>query len=213
MEERNFSNLMPPPRKIPLSLKLFLLFGGQSIVAWIFLPFITLFVTPFFGKTSKTTMKDAPLFAYVAFSVFPIVFLIMIIGGIIKGLKAIYLFENGMIAKAKLVNTETVIRRSGRSSYTAYIMTFEYEVAGQKLQTSVEVRNPRLLKDEANEPILYDQSNPEKAMLVDSLSTSVIIDDMGSFRQKYPVMGYLCALLAIGSACIVTYIFIGNFIK
>lgn len=213
MEDRNFSNLMPPPRNISSSLKLFLLFGGQAIVGWIFLPFVTMFMTGSAGRFLKPRMEPQSVYLSLIFFVFPAICLILEIKGIVKGLNAIYLFKNGIVAKSRLLNTRTVVRHTRNGSYTIYVMTFGYEVGSQKLQTTVEVRNPKLLEDEATEPILYDQTSPERAMLIDSLSTSIMIDDMGGFRQKYPVMGYLCAFVAVVSTCIFGYLVYLNYLR
>jgi hypothetical protein len=110
--------------------------------------------------------------------VFPIIGLGFLSFGIKYGLKANRLLSEGKIAFGKLISTE---RTGGRINNRPILkMTFNFTAEdGLDWDVSAKTHEPEDLRDEVEEPLLYDPNHPSTAVLLDDLPGSAEFDSNG----------------------------------
>ncbi|OGF44826.1 MAG: hypothetical protein A2231_12595 [Candidatus Firestonebacteria bacterium RIFOXYA2_FULL_40_8] len=189
--DRGLQYLSEPPRKVPLSLKLFLLFTNQTSGGLFLLDFMLPFI--------YISVDKAPGFMWKAITGLFVVVGIWLSGyGLATGLKRINLLTNGRMTYAVLLSKNRKVEKDSDSRTTVVdILTFEYSAAGQKHQLVYEARNEstKLLEDEQREPVIYSDEAPGKGLLLDSMHAKINMNENGSFVLKTPVKGYIYLLV------------------
>jgi hypothetical protein len=124
--------------------------------------------------------------------IFPVIGLCFIIAGIRKGVKACHLLRHGEQTTGELISKD----RTGTkvNDEPVYKLTFEFAASdGTVNQAVAKTHRPEVLEDEEHEPLLYDPSRPEYAVMLDDLPGNPRIDTAGNIRAGSAV-GALLAL-------------------
>jgi small basic protein len=194
---------MPPPRAVPLSLKLSLIFGNPfMIMSWFIPGFVFCGIAAHlnkFGFRWEPGISGGLAGVWIATWVF---FLGIMIGVALKLAgwilsDKVRLLEHGMLGQAVLQSkTEIKLTRKGGPLYH---LRFEYEVNGKKFHTWMDTSFVQRLLDEPTEPILYDPEKPGNSTLLDELPAHIEFDEAGSLGHRFAFMGYAyaCTPLAV----------------
>ncbi len=110
--------------------------------------------------------------------IFPIVGLGFLTFGIRYGLKANRLLSQGRIAFGKLISTEST--GASINNRPVIKMTFSFTAEdGLDWDVTAKTHEPEDLRDELEEPLLYDPNDPSTAVLLDDLPGSAEFDASG----------------------------------
>lgn len=149
--------------------------GGSGVGARVAVEYVSAF--PGFSRIEG--MRREIFGAWAAFPIiFPLVGLGFLFSGIRFGLKANRLLTDGKIAFGKLISTE------GTNTYInnrpVLKLTFAFKaVDGDDWEATAKTHLPQDLRDEEQEPLLYDPKNPSSAVLLDDLPGSTQFDSSG----------------------------------
>jgi uncharacterized protein (DUF58 family) len=100
--------------------------------------------------------------------------------GLLLGWRKIALLRHGMPAKGHLVGKDVTAMKVNNKR--VYRMTFEFQTPdGRTHRASSRTNAPEELEDDVFERLLYRESNPTRAVLLDALPGSPDIDAAGSF--------------------------------
>jgi len=149
--------------------------GGSGVGARVTVEYVTAF--PGFSRIEG--MRREIFSAWAAFPIiFPLVGLGFLYAGIRYGLKANRLLTEGKIAFGKLISTE------GTNTYInnqpVLKLTFSFKADdGDDWEASAKTHEPGDLRDEEQEPLLYDPKDPSSAVLLDDLPGSTEFDSSG----------------------------------
>lgn len=113
-------------------------------------------------------MRSSPFSPAVAFVfVFPLLGLVMLVGGIFRARKNIRLLANGMLVYGEVTGKEpTNTKINNRRVYKIF---FRFTVNGTPYTSTVRTHKPERVLDEKKEPLLYNPDKPEEAVLVDAM--------------------------------------------
>lgn len=115
--------------------------------------------------------------------IFPLVGLGIAYAGLRVGLKRNHLLRDGLVAMGTLVDKRATNTQVNKQ--TVYELTFEFTARdGQRHQAKARSHRPARLEDEAQEPLLYDPTNPGKAYLLDEAPSRPVIDGTGEFEGR-----------------------------
>ena len=194
MEQRDFSNLSEPPRSVPLSLRLFSIFGREFLAGLFILNFMLIFINVSFGR--DTQFSDM-LFFKIMTSLFVVIGGWFVVFGIYKGLVRIAKYKRARVALASLRERTERTESSGDSSTHIERFVFEYKANGAVYKLVKEFKNEttKLIADEAFEPVLYIEAEPEKGELLDEVHARIFVDEQGVFRLSFPLQGYIYFIL------------------
>jgi hypothetical protein len=113
----------------------------------------------------------------------PLTGLIVLIFSLKSGFSKINILKNGIPARGNLIKsyeTGTEINEC-----PVYKMIFEYrDENGQTHKTSVKTTNPDVLEDDDSEKMIYNPSNPSKAVFIDTLPYNTKLDHNGDFISE-----------------------------
>jgi hypothetical protein len=124
-------------------------------------------------------MRRRTFGALAAFPVlFPLVGLGLLLSGAKHGLKALRLLREGKIAFGTLISTESTRARINDRPVLKLTYAFKGEGA-YEWQVTARTHNPEALRDEAEEPVLYDPADPTTAVLLDELPGPIEFDRSG----------------------------------
>lgn len=205
---RRRDNLAPPPRHVPLTLKLSAVFGNQfMLMTWLIPGFVFCGVAHELRKAGVCVERDMPrgfaavwLLAWLFFLGGIVFMSVRLARWILSG--ELRLLEHGMLSQAVL-KSKTEIDLPGDGG-PLYRLSFAYEVNGRKFHTGMDTPYPGRLLDEAAEPVLYDPQEPRKSTLLDDLPAHVEFDDTGNLLHRCPFMGFVYLLIPLGTlACMV----------
>jgi hypothetical protein len=125
--------------------------------------------------------------------IFPLIGLAVLWFGFKMGAKRNALLKNGLVAMGTLVDkapTNTSVNRQ-----TVWELTFEFTTRdGRKARTKALSHQPQRMEDEAQEALLYDPANPERAYVLDEAPSRPKIDMTGAL-QGNPVRAVLALIL------------------
>jgi hypothetical protein len=140
--------------------------------------------------------------------IFPAIGLCFIIAGIRKGVKACHLLRDGEQTTGKLKSKN----RTGAkvNNQPVYKLTFEFAASdGTSHQAVAKSHRPEVLEDEEHEPLLYDPSRPEYAVMLDDLPGNPRIDSTGGIHAGSAVGALLVLVIpavTLISHCIYIYL-------
>ncbi len=141
--------------------------------------------------------------------IFPIIGLVYIFSNIKKSLRGIKLLKYGRLTKGKLISkTPTNTRINGQ---TVYKLTFHFQDAlGNKFFVSEKTHLLHLLEDTPEKRLLYLQSNPNCATMLDTLPTAPLIDETGNVKslsiKLFPILIPLAIIVGHGSYLAIKFI-------
>ncbi len=111
--------------------------------------------------------------------IFPMIGLGFLTSGIWYGLKANRLLSQGRIAFGKLIST--VSTNTSINNRPVLKLTFNFkDQDGLDWDVTAKTHEPEDLRDELEEPLLYDPNNPSIAVLLDNLPGSTEFDSSGN---------------------------------
>jgi len=116
-------------------------------------------------------------------SLFPFIGLVVLVPTTLLGIKRNRLLREGMLAMGTLTNKEptnmTVNKRP------VYKLTFDFAARdGRRYEAIARTSLTERLEDEAQEPLLYDPSNPAKAYLLDEAPARPQFEMNGELRGR-----------------------------
>jgi hypothetical protein len=150
-------------------------------------------------------MRRAPFNSIVALVLlFPLVGIVMLVIGLLKGFKALNLVINGKFTKGRKISAEpTGVQINRRPEYK---FVFSFEVSGRTYEAICKTHETRKVEDEEKEIILYNEQHPEDAIVYDSVTNVPKINNQGnlepaSMRQLptllFPSITFLTLILIL----------------
>lgn len=124
------------------------------------------------SKIQSMLTAPFPFFIVPLTCIFPILGLVFLIFSIRRAKKNIYLVQNGVLAKGKVIRKEPTSTKVNKQ--TVYKVFFQFKTQDGNLQEAfVKSHVVHNLGDEAEEPLVYDSQDPSAAVLLDSLPKKV----------------------------------------
>jgi len=126
--------------------------------------------------------------------IFPLIGLCFIIAGVRKGVKACHLLRDGEQTTGKFTSKD----RTGAkvNNQPVYKLTFEFAASdGMVHQAVAKTHRPEVLEDEEQEPLLYDPSRTEYAVMLDDLPGNPRIDSTGEIHAGSAVGALLVLVI------------------
>ncbi|HBW22044.1 MAG: hypothetical protein A2X28_09490 [Elusimicrobia bacterium GWA2_56_46] len=203
-------NLAPPPRQVPLTLKLAAVCGNPfMLMSWVLTGFVCCGIAYMLRKAGICVEMGMPMGFAVVWLLLWLFFLGVI--GYTAGRLAhwilssdLRLLEQGILSRATLRSQKKIdLRHRGGS---VYHLVFEYEVNGRKYHTWMDTPFVARLLDEAEEPIIYDPQKPGNSILLDELPAHVEIDDTGNLKHRYPFMGFVYLIVPLSTLAGMAYL-------
>ena len=112
-------------------------------------------------------------------TIFPLIGLLIAIFAARYGLARNRILREGILASGKLV--EKVPTNMTINHQRVFELTFEFTTRnGQRAQAKARTHNPARLEDDAQEQLLYDPQNPERAYLFDEAPAHPAVDGTGA---------------------------------
>lgn len=151
-------------------------------------------------------MRAAPIEGWPIFLVliFPGLGILMVIGGLRKGLQAVSLIQHGELTQAKLIKREHTQMQV--NDQTVWKLIFSYQVKGKMYDQSLKTHQTEKLTDESQEALIYHPKRPAQSLLLDSLPGELAISSSGLIVTASP---WLSLLLLIQPAIAAAVIVIG----
>lgn len=135
------------------------------------------------GNTKRARIKgmsSSTFPVWVVFvCIFPLVGLIMIIGGLLRNINALKLLIYGQFSKGKMI--DKIRTGSQVNNNYVYKYVFEFEVGETKYQAKCSTYQTWKVEDEAMEIVLYDKNNPDKSIVYDAIAGVPEITPDGRF--------------------------------
>ncbi len=119
-------------------------------------------------------MRSAPFSFWILplTGIFPLIGLIFLIFSIRSAKKNIYLVQNGILTKGKVLRKEPTSTKV--NNQTVYKVFFQFKTQDGNLQEAfVRSHKAHNLGDEAEEPVVYDSQDPSSAVLLDALPKKI----------------------------------------
>ncbi|MCS6824785.1 MAG: hypothetical protein NZ529_10865 [Cytophagaceae bacterium] len=127
------------------------------------------------GKSKIQNMRLNPIDVWLAltiFGVFTLLGFVFLFIGIKRALKNIDLLTNGVLTKAKVLRKE--ITNARINNHYVYKVYFQFKTFdGHDIEAMVRTHKPYVVEDEPEEMMVYRADNPQEAILLDALSTSL----------------------------------------
>ena len=180
MDSRAGIRLAGPSREVPLAAKLQFLFGGFfNQFGWAWTGFSSIHVRLMLLEGRAGTFEWPMLFILI----FPAVGLTMMTVGVRKGLRGLRLLTHGIPAQGRFVGQTATNVQINDTPVMA--MTFEFKtVDGRTARCVAKTHETRPLRDEAEEPLVYDPEDPSVAVLLDDLPGRPRIPEDGVVRSR-----------------------------
>lgn len=119
-------------------------------------------------------MRAAPFSFWILplMGVFPFIGLVFLIFSLHSAKRNIYLVQNGILTKGKVVRKEPTSTKV--NNQTVYKVFFQFKTQDGNWQEAF-VKNHKIhnLGDEAEEPVVYDSQYPSSAVLLDALPKKI----------------------------------------
>ena len=203
-------NLAPPPRQVPLTLKLSAVCGNPfMLMSWVITGFVCCGIAYMLRKAGICVGPGMPMGFAVVWLLLWLFFLGVI--GYMAGRLAhwiissdLRLLEHGMPGRATLRSKKKIDLPHGGGP--VYHLVFDYEVNGRKYHTWMDTPYADRLLDEAEEPLIYDPQKPGNSILLDELPAHVELDETGNLKHRYPFMGFVYLLIPLGTLASLTYL-------
>lgn len=208
MMKKRRDYIAPPPRRVPLTLKLSAIFGHpMMIMAWLIPGFVFCGIASGLRKAGVCVEPGMPA-GFAAVWLLMWLFFAGVIGYMAVRLARwiltsdLRLLKHGMLTQAVL-RSKTEIDLPGDGG-PLYRLRFDYDVDGKKFHTVMDASFYKRLLDEAAEPVLYDPQRPRKCILLDELPAQVELDEAGNIVHRYPFMGFVYLMIPLGTlACMI----------
>jgi hypothetical protein len=148
-------------------------------------------------------LRTAPFEAWVLLFLllFPALGLLLASFPFFQGLKALPLLKDGLLTTAQLRGEQRTSMRINERP--VYLMNFAFQARhdGRIYEVGVRTHEPEKLRDQADEPLLYNPKNPNHAILLNSLPQGIQIGAKGFPEPRsYPqaMLSLLLPLSALG---------------
>lgn len=206
--DRNLKALLPPPRKLPLSLSLHLLLS--KFISGIILVFAIVILPVLIGLWSRGE-RSIMFFGFGIFAVIIVVYLL--VSEFISGNRSIRQFKEGILVFARLVNVNIEMYERNDRTRATRVLTFEYAYRGKTYnyehrQVQTVSQNSKLLEDDEMEPFLIIPEIPEKPLPMDSFQAGIFVNNDGELELRKPSLGYMHLILTLlGAAGVILEIY------
>ncbi|MFH1824305.1 MAG: hypothetical protein ABH873_03655 [Candidatus Firestonebacteria bacterium] len=192
MNNNRFSYINEPPRKVPISLRMFSIFSGVTSMALFYQVVFWGALVLFYVKRDIAKCNINMYIYCIIVIVLEIGLVFLVLTSIYKGIRNIVFLKYGKLTFAELKEKKKTIIRSSGSPTVILTFIFKYSVKDKEY---IHIYKPqynktKLLEDEGKEPILYLEKNPEKALLLDSLHSRINLDIDGNFKLDKPILGF-----------------------
>lgn len=186
--------LAGPAREVPLAAKLQFLFGGfYNQFGWAWTGFSSIHVRIFLLEGRGGAFEWPMLFILL----FPVIGLTMMTVGVRKGLKALRLLTRGIPAQGRFVGQTATNVQINDTPVMA--MTFEFKtVDGRTARCVAKTHETRELRDDSEEPLVYDPEDPSVAVLLDELPGRPRITEDSVVRSREGMVWHLL-LVPVGT--------------
>jgi hypothetical protein len=122
---------------------------------------------PEISRIKGMRASKSPLFALLFIMIFSCIGLGMLVMAFQDARKKIRIISNGTGTRGRLLSsTKTSVSINKRPVYK---MKFEFEANGQTYNNTTKTVNPENLKDEKEEKLIYNRSNPAESVMLDTL--------------------------------------------
>ena len=122
---------------------------------------------PEISRIKGMRASKSPLFALLFIMGFSCIGLYMMVTAFQDARKKVRIIVNGTGTRGRLLSsTRTSVSINER---TVYKMKFEFEANGKTYNNTTKTINPGDLKDEKEEKLIYNRSNPSESVMLDSL--------------------------------------------
>lgn len=203
-------DLAPPPRQVPLTLKLSAICGNPfMLMSWGITGSVFCSIAYMLRKAGICVEPGMPMGFAIVWLLLWLFFLGVV--GYMAGRLAhriltsdIRLLEQGMLSRAALRSQKKIDMR--QRGGTVYHLVFDYEVNGRKYHTWMDTPFVDRLLDEAEEPVIYDPQKPGNSILLDELPAHVELDDTGNLKHCRPFMGFVYLLVPLGTLACMAYL-------
>lgn len=182
--------LAGPAREVPLAARLQYLFGGfYAQFGWAWFGFSSIHFRLFMFSDKE----GMPLLAKLMLLLFPAIGLAFIAVGLRKGLRALRLLTHGIPAQGRFVGQEAT--NVHINDIPVMAMTFEFKtVDGRAARCVAKTHLTHDLKDDAEEPLVYDPEDPSVAVLLDDLPGKPRISEASVVRSREGMVWHLLIL-------------------
>jgi hypothetical protein len=139
-------------------------------------------------------MRRAQFGPFVAFvAIFPFIGAMFVLFSTLSGFRRNHLLRHGVLASGTLLGRErTNVTVNDRPVWK---LTFEFTGRdGQRREATASTTDTSRLEDEAQEPLLYDPDNPDKAYVLDEAPARPQFEPNGELRGR-PIAGLLSAII------------------
>lgn len=195
MPNENSIRLAGPAREVPHAAKLQFLFGGfYNQFGWAWTGFSSIHVRVFLIEGLRKGTFEWPMLFII---LFPAIGLTMMAVGVRKGLRALRLLTHGIPAQGRFVGqTRTNVQINDTP---VMAMTFEFKtVDGRTARCVAKTHETRELRDDAEEPLVYDPEDPANAVLLDELPGRPRITEDSVVRSREGMVWHLL-LIPVGT--------------
>jgi hypothetical protein len=152
--------------------------GAPGVGARVTVEYLTGF--PSISRVEGMRRKPFGPFALISI-LFPLIGLGFLYAGIKYGLKANRLLKQGRIAFGKLISSEAT--GASINDQPVIKLTFSFTANdGEEYEAIAKTHEPEDLRDEEEEPLLYDEKDPSYAVLLDDLPGSTAFDPSGKLN-------------------------------
>ena len=135
--------------------------------------------------------------------IFPLIGGGILIFGFLKTQKVLKLFSYGVLTKGRLLDRIPTNTRINDQMVFKYVFEFE-DRKGDCYKVIEKTHKGWLLEDDEEEPLLYLESNPDEAVLLDALPSSPQFDNRGNiipasaFRAALALLPPLLVIVILG---------------
>ena len=180
MASRDGIRLAGPSREVPLAATLQFLFGGfYNQFGWAWTGFSSIHVRLFLFQGLGNGTFEWPMLLIL---LFPAIGLTMMTVGVRKGLRGLRLLTHGIPAQGRFVGQTATNVHINDTPVMA--MTVEFKtVDGRTARCVAKTHDTRALRDDAEEPLVYDPEDPSVAVLLDDLPGRPRIPEDGVVRS------------------------------
>ena len=142
--------------------------------------------------------------------VFPLVGLLIAVGGFRDGMQKAGVMRDGKLTKGKLSSKRATTTRI--NNRTVFEMTFEFiDDNGRFHRAKVRTNHPEFLEDDPKENMLYEPRFPSKAVLLDALPGRLTTNESGDVLVANPfapaAVMILPALVLVVNAIAIHFVF------
>lgn len=148
-------------------------------------------------RRSRIVGTSAELYPVLAacFLLLPLLGLVILLIGLKKNVRALYLLKYGILSQGKTISTKPVAAIKGER---AYKFVFEFDVNNKTYEASCLTKEKERVEDDELYNILYKENNPSNNIVYDALGHIPEMGKLGEIKQGNPASKFYLGLIFIG---------------